>query len=85
MIIGLDIGYGLTKIVDSNGRVDTFKSLVGVGSPQTMNLPISEKKKIRTVHIEGNTYTIGEDVERYELPIISVGQRNSIESMAYKV
>jgi len=84
MIIGLDIGYGLTKIVDSNGRVDTFKFLVGVGSPLTMNLPISEKKKIRTVHIEGNTYTIGEDVERYELPVISVRQRNSIESMAYK-
>lgn len=85
MIIGLDIGYGTTKLIDSNGRVCSFKSIVGVGEPQKINLLGGEDKGyIRVVKVGGNTYTVGEDAEKYNLPIVDVKQRNSIESLAFK-
>lgn len=84
MIIGLDVGYGVTKVIDSSGRVDVFKSVVGVGTPRTFNLPSDEGKKVRTVVIDNSIYTVGDDADKYNLPIISVRQRNSITSIAYK-
>jgi plasmid segregation protein ParM len=82
-IIGIDIGYGMTKVIDSAGRVDKFKSIVGAGAPEILGLPTS-KNSFRTTTIDGNTYTIGEDAERFKLPLLSVRKRNSIESVAYK-
>lgn len=84
MIIGLDIGYGTTKLIDSNGRVCSFKSIVGVGEPQKINLPGAEKSYTRVVKVGKNTYTVGEDAEKYNLPVVDVKQRNSIESLAFK-
>jgi len=81
MIIGLDIGYGVTKVIDSSGRIDYFRSIVGAGTPRSLGL---EQKKLRTVTLYGSKYTIGEDAERFGLPLINVRHRNSIEGVAYK-
>ncbi len=83
-IIGIDIGYGMTKVVDSSGRIDKFKSIVGAGAPETLDLPTSSKNTFRTTTIDGSVYTIGEDAERFRLPLLNVRKRNSIESIAYK-
>lgn len=83
-IVGIDIGYGITKVIDSTGRVDRFKSIVGAGAPETLDLPTASKNTFRTTTIDDNIYTIGEDAERFRLPLLNVRKRNSIESIAYK-
>ena len=81
-VIGVDIGYGVTKVIDSNGRVESFRSIVGAGVPNSLGLPRGQK--LRTVKVGDATYTVGEEAETFSLPLINVRQRNSIESIAYK-
>ncbi len=83
MVIGIDIGYGVTKVMTHSGRVETFRTIVGVGKPDTMGVNVADSRH-RVVSVNGNTYTVGEDAERFELPLINVRKRNHIESLAYK-
>lgn len=82
MEIGLDIGYGFTKVVTSNNQVRVFRSLVGVGSPDTMGI---SNRPLSTVSFNGDTYTVGDDAEKFKLPLINTRKRNNIESISYKV
>lgn len=38
-------------MVDPNGRVETFRSIVGIGVPRTLNLPANERKRFKTLVI----------------------------------
>ena len=81
LFAGIDVGYGATKTIKSSGEVSIFRSIVGLGVPDTMGL---SSTKAHTVEVNGGKYTVGEDVERYELTPIQVRKRNSIESLAYR-
>ncbi len=81
MEIGLDVGYGMTKAISSDGQVKTFRSIVGIGTPDMLGIA---HRNALAVQINNDRYTIGEDAEKYKLPLINVRKRNSIESIAYK-
>ena len=81
MKMGIDIGYGVTKAVRADGQVSYFRSIVGVGAPETFGL---SKSNFTVVEVEGNPYTVGEAAEQQRLPIITVRARNIIESIAYR-
>ena len=82
MIVGLDVGYGVTKAVRSDGQVVVFRSIVGIGTPDVLGI---SKDRFRTILLNGDMYTVGEDAEKFRLPLINTRKRNSIESIAYKV
>ena len=81
MEMGIDIGYGVTKAVRSDGQVKHFRSVVGLGMPDTFGIA---HDNFTVVRINGATYTVGEEAEKYRLPLITVRSRNSIESIAYR-
>ncbi len=81
MEMGIDIGYGVTKSVRSDGKVRYFRSIVGVGSPDAFGV---SKSNFNVVKVEGHPYTVGDDAERHCLPIITARARNIIESIAYQ-
>ncbi len=81
MELGVDIGYGVTKAVQSDGQVKHFRSIVGVGVPETFGI---SKSNFTVVEVEGNPYTVGEAAKQHRLPIIIVRSRNIIESIAYR-
>jgi plasmid segregation protein ParM len=81
MEMGIDIGYGVTKTVRSDGLVKHFRSVVGLGMPDTFGIA---RDNFRVVRINGEAYTVGEEAEKYRLPLITVRSRNSIESIAYR-
>lgn len=84
VIAGIDVGYDSTKVViDGNEGQKRYRlpSLVGAGVPKT--LPHGGTP-VKTVSLNGNLYTIGEDAIRYRLPVLTVRARNAIESVAYR-
>jgi len=81
MEMGIDIGYGVTKAVRADGEVRCFRSVVGIGTPDTFGV---SNNNFNVVKIDGRMYTVGESAERQRLPIISVQSRNMIESVGYR-
>jgi|Deesub1362B_J571_1020462.scaffolds.fasta_scaffold00155_63 hypothetical protein len=78
-VIGVDIGYGMTKAVRSDGRALMFRSVVGVGAPDMLGL---EAGPAKVVSLHGGRYTVGEEAERFKLPLVSVRKRGFVDSPA---
>lgn len=80
-VIGLDIGYGHTKVVSAQGA-HSFPSVVG-SFVNGLGIEIGSKKR-DIVNIEEGQYLIGEDAVRHSGRKYQSRERNWLETPAYK-
>ena|ERR1039457_3047131 len=88
MKIGLDIGYGNTKVVYANGSgpltVKQFRSVVGTKGDIGATMESGFKNEILSVDIDGETYFLGATAEQHSSRQLNERDKGWITTPAYK-
>ena len=84
-IIGMDIGFGFTKVVSPEG-VHVFPSVVGSYDEDTLEVTGMKPPDLQasTVVVDGYRLIVGDSAIRYAGRMYSVRDRGWIESLAYR-
>lgn len=82
--IGIDIGYGYTKIYTSEGA-KVFPSVVGNHEDTIVQLEGFNPSIVDMIDVEGQKYLVGESALKHSDRFFNVREKNWIDSITYRV
>jgi plasmid segregation protein ParM len=86
--IGIDVGYGNTKVVASNGtgKIDgkQFRSIVGLKAEVNSSLQVGFNSEVISVEVDGVTYMLGATAEQHSSRLLNSRDRAWITTAPYR-